>query len=67
MTPITAIRPIEAPRAVPCLVRGCNEPRAKDSDRCREHRWQQWTGTPEWVRRARENALSVKDYSGTAA
>jgi hypothetical protein len=50
-----------------CIVRGCDEPRAKDSDRCEPHRWQQWTG-PEWRRRAAAKDLSGAIYStGKAA
>lgn len=64
--------PIEAPRAVPdaparpCVVRGCAESRAKDSDRCAEHRWEQWH-QPEWVRRATTHELPAVDCTRSAA
>ena len=51
-----------------CVVVGCDRSRAKDSDRCSDHRWAQWSlREPEGVRRAKANALVVKDYSGRAA
>jgi len=51
---------------VTCIVRGCDEPRAKDSDRCEPHRWQQWTG-PEWRRRAVARDLTGAIYRRDAA
>jgi hypothetical protein len=67
MTPTSAPTPIEAPRADSCVLRGCDEPRAKDSNRCAAHRWQQWAGTPEWVLRARARRLSTRIEGGSAA
>ncbi len=47
-----------------CVVEGCDRVRAKDSDRCAEHRWAQWTlRTPEWVRRAQEKRLPAKELA----
>lgn len=47
-----------------CATPGCaREPLANDI-RCRECRWAQWTlREPEWVKRARANALPAKELA----
>ena len=68
MTPTTTLVPSEAPRGLPCAVRGCERSRMRDSLRCPECTANTWLlREPEWVRRAKASALVAKDYSGTAA
>ena len=51
---------------VTCTVRGCDEPRAKDSDRCEAHRWEQWH-MPLWRKRAVARDLTGAIYRRDAA